>query len=67
VNATVNGELRELADGETLADLLSILGLDAPGGIAIAVNERIVPRASFASHRLAAGDAVEIVRAVSGG
>ena len=35
------------------------------GGIAVAVNERIVRRAAFEEHALQEGDAVEIIRAVA--
>jgi sulfur carrier protein len=66
VNATVNGEPRTLPEGTTLHDLLC--ALDLPGtGIAVAVNDLVVRRASFCSHTLADGDAVEIIRAVAGG
>jgi sulfur carrier protein len=66
VNATVNGEARELQDGATIADLLRALGVE-PTGIAVAVNERVVRKAAFAEHALRDGDAVEIIRAVAGG
>ena len=64
--STVNGEPHEIAPGTTLAVLLSQLGVPSDG-VAVAVNERVVPRARFAEHVLGAGDAVEIIRAVAGG
>ena len=66
VNATINGAPRELADGTTVASLLRELGL-AAGGIAVAVNERVVASRAFADLALNDGDAVEIIRAVAGG
>jgi sulfur carrier protein len=66
VDATVNGKPTELADGTTVARLLSELGVTA-AGIAVAVNERVVRRGAFESHALCDGDAVEIIRAVAGG
>nr|ART40117.1 K154 [uncultured bacterium] len=36
-------------------------------GVAVAVNDAVVPRAEWPSHRLKPGDVVEIVRAVRGG
>jgi sulfur carrier protein len=66
VNATINGERRALAEGITVAELLRDLDV-ATTGIAIAVNECVVRRSAFASHALADGDAVEIIRAVAGG
>jgi len=70
VNVAVNGRPRELASGLTLAELLAELGLAAPAGVAgvaVAVNARVVTRAAFASHALADGDEIEIIRAVAGG
>jgi sulfur carrier protein len=63
---TINGEARAVADGTTLARLLADLGV-APPGIAVAVNERVVPGAQLAGHALREGDTVEIIRAVAGG
>jgi sulfur carrier protein len=67
VNAPVNGAPREVAEGATVAHLLRELGVDAPAGIAVAVNARVVRRGAFAEHRLREGDEIEIIRAVSGG
>ena len=67
MTATINGEPRELAEGQTLEMLLRSLGIDAATGIAIAVNARVVRRGAFADHTLRDGDAVEIIRAVAGG
>ncbi len=63
---TVNGALREVADGTTVASLLEELGVPR-SGIAVAVNARVVRGAAFAERALADGDAVEIIRAVAGG
>ena len=66
MKATINGELRELPDGMTLERLLA--HIDAPeGGIAVARNDRVVRRASFAQEIVEDGDRVEIIRAVAGG
>lgn len=63
----VNGVRRPLGDGD-LRTVLGDLGLapDAPG-VAVAVNERVVPRGEWDRVRLEPGDRVEIVRAVQGG
>ncbi len=66
VKATINGEIHELPDGTTVAQLLEQLG--APrSGIAVARNARVVRRAEFETQRLADGDLVEIIKAVAGG
>jgi sulfur carrier protein len=66
MTATINGENRELAEGATVAELLSRLKLERCG-IAVAVNERVVRGSNFDEHHLQEGDVVEIIRAVAGG
>jgi len=63
---TLNGEPREVADTLTAQQLIDELGL-AGKRLAMEVNREIVPRSSYATHRLSAGDRVEIVRAIGGG
>lgn len=63
---TVNGEVQEVPDGITAADLVQNLGLIGQR-IAMEVNREILPRSQHADHVLQAGDTVEIVRAVGGG
>ncbi len=63
----LNGAPHSLA-GATLAQLLAAHGIDpAKPGVAIAINEAIVPRAEWSTAALRPGDAVEIVRPHSGG
>ncbi|HEY1428722.1 MAG TPA: sulfur carrier protein ThiS [Candidatus Tumulicola sp.] len=66
MKTTVNGEVRELAAGSTLASLLVELGAPV-NGIAVAKNECVVRRADYASHVLSDGDRIEIIKAVAGG
>ncbi len=62
----VNGERRELKSPATVAELLERLELPLRG-VAVEVNEQIVPRTRHAEHRLAEGDRLEIVSLVGGG
>jgi sulfur carrier protein len=66
VTLSVNGNVRQVPEGMTVASLLAELGVSPPG-IAVAVNARVVRGADFASHALGEGDSVEIIRAVAGG
>ena len=66
MTALVNGKERELRDGTTVAELLDVLGT-APGGVAVACNERVVRRVAYADHRIAQGDRIEIIKVVAGG
>jgi sulfur carrier protein len=63
---TVNGEAA--ATAATIADLL-VARMDdpRPPGIAVAVNEEVVPRDDWPYRQLTTGDVVEIVTAVQGG
>jgi sulfur carrier protein len=63
----VNGQNEPLAVA-TLTALLhkKEIAPDARG-VAVAINGTVVPRASWSSTRLSAGDQVEIVRARQGG
>ena len=66
MKATVNGAERELAAGTTIALLLDELAVPRDG-VAVAVNEQVVPRSQHAVLALADGDRVEVVHAVAGG
>jgi sulfur carrier protein len=63
---SINGEIREVADGSTVATLLAQLGVKAPR-VAVEVNEAVVTRDRHAEHVLHGGDSVEIVAFVGGG
>ena len=64
----VNGDMTRVEDGGTLADLLHQLNVTAQAsGIAVAVNETVVPKQKWDTTDLHAGDAVEIIHAVQGG
>ena len=67
IEIKVNGEATAVA-AATLAELLASQPLPAKGrGVAVALNETVVPRARWPETRLAPGDRVEIVRPIVGG
>ena len=53
-------------DGATLSELLAALGTPADG-VAVAVNNRVVPRSEWASKPLEEGMKITVIRAVCGG
>jgi thiamine biosynthesis protein ThiS len=63
---SINGEIREVADGTTVSGLLAQLGVKATR-VAVEVNEAVVIRDQHAEHVLHGGDSVEIVAFVGGG
>ena len=66
MNVIVNGEARDLAEGTTVAALVTALGR-SPKGMAVAINEEVVPRSTWPDTSLAAGDRVEVLTASQGG
>jgi sulfur carrier protein len=63
---TVNGAPREFDRPVTVADLVTELTA-ATSGVAVAVNDAVVPRGAWPATRLADGDRVEVLTAVQGG
>ncbi len=62
----INGELREIPEGTTIAALLALLGVKA-ARVAVELNEVVVTRDRHATQAIGPGDAVEIVAFVGGG
>jgi sulfur carrier protein len=70
--AVVNGEPYPLDGPLPVADLVARLlpGLvvdGAPRGVAVALDDAVVPRGAWATTTIKAGDRVEVVAAVQGG
>lgn len=64
----VNGESRRLDANTTLLELLESCGVDeAATGVAVAVNDSVVPRQRWGATALRDGDTIEIIHAVQGG
>lgn len=64
---TINGKA-EPFQSQPLSDWLSARGITpAQGGIAVAVNSKIVRREEWPSFTPKSGDEIEIITAVSGG
>ncbi len=66
MHLTINGDAHEFPTPPTIQELLERLGL-LERRLAVEVNRQIVPRSRHASHRLAEGDALELVQAMGGG
>lgn len=63
---TVNGEVRNIAPGSTLAQLIDQLGFQNQR-IAVELNQKIIPHGHFQNQPIKQGDRIEIVRAIGGG
>ena len=63
---TVNGEMRDLPAGFSVAMLVARL-TPAVRGVAVAVNGEVVPRSTWEAADLTDGDRVEVLTAAQGG
>lgn len=64
----LNGEPKAFdLDTLTVGDLLEQLDIAQRRGVAIAVNNAVVPKSQWDEHQLRDNDAVEIIRATQGG
>ncbi|MBM3286147.1 MAG: sulfur carrier protein ThiS [Candidatus Eisenbacteria bacterium] len=68
MTVVINGEMRDMQAIRTVGDLLRALGISSSqGGIAIARNDAVVPRARWEATPVVEGDRFEIITAVQGG
>jgi len=65
VTLTINGEPREVADGLTVAALVTQLGVG--GRVAVELNGEVLRQAQHPEVTLRDGDALEVVTFVGGG
>ena len=63
----VNNEPRELSTPSTLQDMLAACQIQSVRGLAIAVNNQVIARASWEKHILRSNDKITLIRASKGG
>ena len=64
----LNGEIREVADESTVADLIALTGADPDArGLAVALEGEVVPRSEWDRILASEGQKVEVVAAIQGG
>ncbi|HTJ78235.1 MAG TPA: sulfur carrier protein ThiS [Rariglobus sp.] len=63
----VNDQPRALAAGTALVDLLRELGLAERKGVAIAINDEVVPRSTWPVRPLTDGERILVIQATQGG
>lgn len=62
----MNGDDHEVSDSTSLAELVAKVST-APSGIAVALNEEVIPRSSWGTTTLNPGARIEVLTAVQGG
>jgi sulfur carrier protein len=63
----LNDQPRAVADAATLQDLLVSLALAERRGVAVAVNDEVVPRGAWPRRALAEADRILVIQATQGG
>ncbi len=69
MNITINGNEDRVPDDLSVEALLARRNLDPEGarGIAVAVNDRVIPRKRWEAEIVTGGDRVEVITARQGG
>ena len=63
----VNDQPQKIANQKTIKDLIHELGYNGGDGIAVAINEKIVPKHEWESKQLNEQDKITLIRATQGG
>ncbi len=66
MNLVVNGEARSVPDGTTVAALVASM-VASERGVAVAVDQVVIPRSAWDGATLAEGARVEVLTAAAGG
>ncbi|HEY4290857.1 MAG TPA: sulfur carrier protein ThiS [Puia sp.] len=67
VEVSINQQKFQVPENGRLADVLPLLFIRQADGIAIAVNQAVVPRGEWERYVLQPGDNVFVIRATQGG
>ncbi|GAB3974582.1 hypothetical protein GCM10028806_30560 [Spirosoma terrae] len=67
MTVSVNNQLIRIESDASLGGLLAQLALDQQKGIAVAVDNAIVPRARWHQHPLSGNESITILQATQGG
>ena len=67
MNITINGQPHEIADNSNLIDVLDKIRIENRFGMAIAVNNVVVPKTKWEKHIVQNQDDILIINAIFGG
>jgi len=67
IEVYINQETFHIPVSATLAGILPLLKIGRPDGIAIAVNDDVIPKREWDAHMLHASDKIFVIRATQGG
>ena len=63
----VNGKLLEIKDNSKIIDAFVSLGLDTRNGVAVAVNNHVIPKLNWDVVVLQPDDKITVIKATQGG
>jgi len=63
----INSKLQQLPGDAKITDALSSLNLNAQKGIAIAINNNVIPQAAWETYLLQPDDKMTLIKATQGG
>ena len=63
----INNEIREISDVENMEDILKKISPDIFNGIAVAVNEQVIPKSDWKKFLPKENDRILIIKASQGG
>ena len=65
---TINNQLRRFSEQNlSIQDLMNIEMPEKQSGIAVAVNNMVIPKVHWANHNLSSSDSILIITATQGG
>jgi sulfur carrier protein len=67
MNIEINQETHSVPEGASLKEVLRLSSMDEKNGIAVAVNQIIVPRANWSHSIIHENDTLTIIQATQGG
>jgi sulfur carrier protein len=67
MNIYINNTPQELPEPSKITDALTALNILHQKGIAIAINNNVIPRSEWADYLLTAEDKVTLIKATQGG
>jgi sulfur carrier protein len=67
MNIYINNEPKQIDTQRTLTQLLSDMQLNSSRGMAIAINNQVIPKTTWEKYNLNENDRVTIIKATQGG
>ena len=67
MNIYINNKQQEIASGAPIMEALQSMNITAQKGIAIAINDTVVPRGEWETYVLKANDHITVIKATQGG